>query len=161
MLSLTAPFSLQKPRVHTDGGLPTAAACGEFRPSVNGSSPVQTTKPFVPEPDSLRRRVQVRFLFTGDFEKSLFRTANEQRQGIIMAMVSCLLLCGTKFTLCKLGHLPYMAYLGAIAVHVRTGRAYAQENGKISLYRVCSFLGGCGILGLVQQIGSWREVNTP
>ena len=36
-------FSLQKPRVHTDGGLPTAAACGGFRPSVNGSSPVQTT----------------------------------------------------------------------------------------------------------------------
>ena len=154
-------FSLQKPRVHTDGGLPTAAACGGFRPSVNGSSPVQTTKPFVPEPDSLRRRVRVRFLFTGDFEKSLLRTANEQRQGIIMAMVSCLLLCGTKFTLCKLGHLPYMAYLGAIAVHVRTGRAHAQENSKISPYRVCSFLGGCGILDLVQQIGSWREVNTP
>ena len=31
------------------------------------------------------------------------RAANEQRQGIIMAMVSCLLFCGIKFALCELG----------------------------------------------------------
>ena len=51
-----------------------------------------------------------------------------------MVVVSCLL-C-------------YMARLGAIAAYART-----QENGKISLYRGCSFLDGCDILGLVQQIG--------
>ena len=37
---------------------------------------------------------------------------------------------------------------GAIAAYART-----QKNGKIPLYRGCSFLGGCDILGLVQQIG--------
>ena len=37
---------------------------------------------------------------------------NEQRQGIIMAMVSCLLLCGIKFALCELVHTPYMAHRG-------------------------------------------------
>ena len=37
---------------------------------------------------------------------------NEQRQGIIMAMVSCLLLCWIKFALCELGRPPYMAHWG-------------------------------------------------
>ena len=37
---------------------------------------------------------------------------NEQRQGIIMAMASCLLLCWIKFALCELGRPPYMAHWG-------------------------------------------------
>ena len=37
---------------------------------------------------------------------------NEQRQGIIMAMISCLLLCWIKFALCGLGRPPYMAHWG-------------------------------------------------
>ena len=32
----------------------------------------------------------------------------------------------------------------------------AVSSLQISLYRGCSFLGGCDILGLVQQIGIWR-----
>ena len=31
------------------------------------------------------------------------RAVNEQRQGIIVVMVSCLLFCGIKFALCELG----------------------------------------------------------
>ena len=38
---------------------------------VTGSSPVPSTIQFVLEPDSLRKRVRVRFLFTGGFEKGL------------------------------------------------------------------------------------------
>ena len=61
---------------------------------VTGSSPVPSTIQFVLEPDSLRERVRVRFLFTGSSEKALLGTVsrNEQRQGITMAVVSCLLL---------------------------------------------------------------------
>ena len=73
---------------------------------VTGSSPVPSTIQFVLEPDSLRKRVRVRFLFTGDSEKGLLGTVNEQRQGIIVAMVSCLLLCRIKFALCELGRSP-------------------------------------------------------
>ena len=60
---------------------------------VTGSSPVPSTKQFVLEPDSLRKRVRVRFLFTRGSEKALLGTVsrNEQRQGITMAVVSCLL----------------------------------------------------------------------
>ena len=58
---------------------------------VTGSSPVPSTKQFVLEPDSLRKRVRVRFLFTEGSAKGLLGTVNEQRQGIIVAMVSCLL----------------------------------------------------------------------
>ena len=57
---------------------------------VTGSSPVPSTIQFVLEPDSLRKRVRVRFLFTGGSEKGLLGTVNEQRQGITMAMVPCL-----------------------------------------------------------------------
>ena len=72
---------------------------------VTGSSPVPSTKQFVLEPDSLRKRVRVRFLFIGGSAEGLLGTVNrnEQRQGIIMAMVSCLL-C-------------YMAHSGAIAAY--------------------------------------------
>ena len=85
---------------------------------VTGSSPVPSTIQFVLEPDSSRKRVQVRFLFTGGSEKGLLGTVNEQRQGIIMAMVSCLL-C-------------YMARLGAIAAYVRTQpvRTYAGKRAS-------------------------------
>jgi len=44
------------------------------------------------EPDSLRERVRVRFLFTGGSAEGLLGTVNEQRQGITMTVVSCLLL---------------------------------------------------------------------
>ena len=81
---------------------------------VAGSSPAWPTIQFVLEPDSLRKRVRVRFLFAGDSEEGLLGTVNEQRQGIIMVMVSCLL-C-------------YMARLGAIAAYVRT-------EGAVHLWR--------------------------
>ena len=73
---------------------------------VTGSSPVPSTIQFVLEPDSLRERVRVRFLFTGGSAKGLLGTVNEQRQGITMTVVSCLLLCGIKFALCELGRHP-------------------------------------------------------
>ena len=60
---------------------------------VTGSSPVPSTIQFVLEPDSLRKRVRVRFLFTGGSAKGLLGTVNEQRQGITMAVVPCLLFC--------------------------------------------------------------------
>jgi hypothetical protein len=60
---------------------------------VTGSSPVPSTIQFVLEPDSLRKRVRVRFLFTGGSAKGLLGTVNEQRQGITMTVVSCLFLC--------------------------------------------------------------------
>ena len=56
-----------------------------------GSSPVTYTKQFVLEPDSLRERVLVRFLFIGGSAEGLLGTVNEQRQGITMTVVSCLL----------------------------------------------------------------------
>ena len=70
---------------------------------VTGSSPVPSTKQFVLEPDSLRKRVRVRFLFIGGSAEGLLGTVNEQRQGIIVVMVSCLLFCGIKVALCELG----------------------------------------------------------
>ena len=72
---------------------------------VTGSSPVPSTIQFVLEPDSLRKRVRVRFLFIGGSAEGLLGTVNrnEQRQGIIVAMASCLL-C-------------YMAHSGAIAAY--------------------------------------------
>ena len=89
---------------------------------VTGSSPVPSTIQFVLEPDSLRKRVRVRFLFIGSSAARVRRAVNEQRQGIIVAMVSCLLLCRIKFALCELGR-PLYGALGAIAAYVRTGRA--------------------------------------
>ena len=79
---------------------------------VTGSSPVPSTKQFVLEPDSLRERVRVRFLFIGGSAEGLLGTVNEQRQGIIVVMVSCLLFCGIKFALCELGRPPYMTHWG-------------------------------------------------
>ena len=73
---------------------------------VTGSSPVPSTIQFVLEPDSLRKRVRVRFLFIGGFAERVLGTVNEQRQGITMIVVSCLLLCGIKFALCELGRPP-------------------------------------------------------
>ena len=59
---------------------------------VTGSSPVPSTIQFVLEPDSLRERVRVRFLFARGSEEGLLGTVNKQRQGITMTVVSCLLL---------------------------------------------------------------------
>ena len=95
---------------------------------VIGSSPVPSTIQFVLEPDSLRKRVRVRFLFIGGSAARVCRAVNKQRQGIIVAMVSCLLFCGIKFALCELGR-PLYGALGAIAAYVRTGRLYT--SGKV------------------------------
>ena len=59
---------------------------------VKGSNPSRSTIQFVLEPDSLRKRVRVRFLFIGSSAEGLHRALNEQRQGITMTVVSCLLL---------------------------------------------------------------------
>ena len=96
---------------------------------VTGSSPVPSTIQFVLEPDSLRERVRVRFLFIGGSAEGLLGTVNEQRQGIIVVMVSCLLFCGIKFALCELGLPPYMALLRVIAAYVRTEGLYT--SGKV------------------------------
>ena len=53
---------------------------------------------------------------------------NEQRQGITMTVVSCLLFCGIKFALCELGRHLYGALM-AIAAYVRTGSLYT--SGKV------------------------------
>ena len=47
-----------------------------------------------------------RFLFTRGSAASVRGAVNEQGQGIIITMVSCLLLCGIKFALCELDHPP-------------------------------------------------------
>ena len=96
--------------------VPTLSCGGVFRyrsgerlhgmQEVTGSIPVFSTIQFVLEPDSLRKRVRVRFLFIGGFAEGLLGTVNEQRQGITMIVVSCLLLCGIKFALCELGRPP-------------------------------------------------------
>ena len=70
---------------------------------VTGSSPVPSTIQFVLEPDSLGERVWVRFLFIGGSATRVRRAVSKRRQGIIVVMVSCLLLCGIKFALCELG----------------------------------------------------------
>ena len=67
------------------------------------------------------------------------RAVNEQRQGIAMIVVSCLLFCGIKFALCELGRPPYMARLGVIAAYVRTGRA-------------CTPLARCNTLDFVTKV---------
>ena len=73
---------------------------------VSGSIPLFSTIQFVLEPDSLQERVRVRFLFIGGSAARVRRAVNEQRQGITMTVVSCLLLCGIKFALCELGRPP-------------------------------------------------------
>ena len=73
---------------------------------VTGSIPVFSTIQFVLEPDSLRERVWVRFLFTRGSAEGVRRAVNEQRQGIIVVMVSCLLFCGIKVALCELDRPP-------------------------------------------------------
>ena len=70
------------------------------------SSPVPPTIQFVLEPNSLRERVWVRFLFTGGSATRVRRAVNEQGQGITVTVVSCLLFCGIKFALFELGRPP-------------------------------------------------------
>ena len=60
--------------------------------------------------------------------EGLLGTVNEQRQGITMIVVSCLLLCGIKFALCELDRHLYGA-LRAVAAYVRTGSLYT--SGKV------------------------------
>ena len=96
---------------------------------VTGSSPVPSTKQFVLEPDSLRERVRVRFLFTGGSAEGLLGTVNrnEQRRGITMEVVPCLLFCGIKVALCELDRHLYGALM-AIAAYVRTGSLYTSDK---------------------------------
>ena len=84
---------------------------------------------FAPEPDSIRERVRVRFLFIGNSAEGPLGTVNrnEQRQSTIVVMVSCLLFCGTKVALCELDRHLYGALM-AIAAYVRTGSLYT--SGK-------------------------------
>ena len=97
--------------------------------SDTGSTPVSSTIQFVLEPDSLRKRVRVRFLFIGNSAEGLLGTVNrnEQRQGIIVVMVSCLLFCRIKVALCELDRHLYGALM-AIASYVHTGSLYT--SGK-------------------------------
>ena len=112
---------------------------------VTGSSPVPSTIQFVLKPDSLRERVRVRFLFIRGSAEGLLGTVNrnEQRQGIIVAMVSCLLFYGIKFALCELGRPPVWRHWGQ---SLRT-----QEKGKVPAYR--GVLSVCGMVYSTQQIG--------
>ena len=84
---------------------------------------------FALEPDSIRERVRVRFLFIGNSAEEPLGTVNrnEQRQSTIVVMVSCLLFCGTKVALCELDRHLYGALM-AIAAYVRTGSLYT--SGK-------------------------------
>ena len=95
---------------------------------VTGSSPVPSTIQFVLEPDSLQERVRVRFLFIGGSAARVRRAVNEQRQGITMTVVSCLLLCGIKFALCELGRPPIWRVWGVVAAYVRTGSLYTSDK---------------------------------
>ena len=58
---------------------------------------------------------------------------NEQRQGITMTVVSCLLLCGIRFALCELGRPLY----GGMGQSLRT-----QEKGQALTYRGVLTLAG-------------------
>ena len=97
---------------------------------VTGSSPVPSTIQFVLEPDSLRKRVRVRFLFIGGSAEGLLGTVNEQRQGIAMIVVSCLLFCGIKFALCELGRPPLYGAFGGNRC-VRAYRESVYTSGKV------------------------------
>ena len=88
-----------------------------------GSSPSSSTIQFVLEPDSLRKRVRVRFLFIGGSAEGLRGIVNKQRQGITMTVVSCLLFCGIKFALCELGRPPIWRIGGNRCVRASRGRA--------------------------------------
>ena len=69
------------------------------------------------------------FLLIGNSAEGLLETVNrnEERQGIIVVMVSCLLFCGTKVALCELDRHLYGALM-AIASYVHTGSLYT--SGK-------------------------------
>ena len=95
---------------------------------VTGSSPVPSTIQFVLEPDSLRKRVRVRFLFTGGSAKGLLGTVNEQRQGITMTVVSCLFALRNQVRFVRTWSSPYMARLGVVAAYVRTGSLYTSDK---------------------------------
>ena len=67
------------------------------------------------------------FLFIGCSAARVRRAVNEQRQGITMTVVSCLLFCGIKVALCELDRHLYGALM-AIAAYVRTGSLYTSDK---------------------------------
>ena len=76
----------------------------------------------------LRKRVRVRFLFTGGSAKGLLGTVNEQRQGITMTVVSCLFALRNQVRFVRTWSSPYMARLGVVAAYVRTGSLYTSDK---------------------------------
>ena len=83
---------------------------------VTGSSPVPST-------------TKILRLLSEDFLFMAGRIGREQqRQGITMTVVSCLLFCGIKVALCELDRHLYGALM-AIAAYVRTGSLYT--SGKV------------------------------
>ena len=88
-----------------------------------------STIQFVLDPILYEKGFGYVFLFIGNSAEGLLGTVNrnEQRQDIIVVMVSCLLFCGTKVALCELDRHLYGALM-AIAAYVRTGSLYT--SGK-------------------------------
>ena len=96
---------------------------------VTGSSPVPSTIQFVLEPDSLRKRVRVRFLFIGGSAEGLLGTVNEQRQGITMIVVSCLCFAESS-SLCANLVVPLYGAFGGNRC-VRAYRESVYTSGKV------------------------------
>ena len=95
---------------------------------VTGSSPVPSTIQFVLEPDSLRKRVRVRFLFARGSEEGLLGTVNKQRQGIIVGDGILPFVLRNQVRFVRPWSSPYMARLGVVAAYVRTGSLYTSDK---------------------------------
>ena len=90
-------------------------------------------------------RDHVRFVRT--WSSPLYSALGQSLRMCVPGACTPLTRCNTQTlrqSLCAKGHSPLES--------LRRVYARTQENGKISLYRGCSFMGECGILSLVQQI---------
>ena len=95
---------------------------------VTGSSPVPSTIQFVLEPDSLRKRVRVRFLFIGGFAEGLLGTVNEQKAGYHYDSGILPFALRNQVRFVRTWSSPYMARLGVVAAYVRTGSLYTSDK---------------------------------